>query len=101
MFIAAERANHPVGLMCRVLGVLRSGFYAWLTRAPSDRELSDAWLLEQIREVPTANRGVYGAPRVHAELRLGCGINVGRKRVERLMRTAGISGLVPGLSDVE
>ena len=93
--IAAEKANHPIDLLCEQLGVSRSGFYAWQTRAPSDRALSDAWLLEQIREIHRDNRGVYGAPRVHAELRLARGINVGRKRVERLMRAAGLSGLVP------
>jgi putative transposase len=93
--IAAEKAEHPIGLLCKVLDVSRSGFYAWSARAPSDRELSDAWLLERIREIHRANRGVYGAPRVHAELRIGHGVRVGRKRVERLMRSAGISGLVP------
>jgi putative transposase len=93
-FIAAEKANHPIDLMCRVLEISRSGFYAWATRAPSDRALSDAWLTEQIREIHAANRGVYGAPRVQAELRMARGISVGRKRVERLMRSAGISGLV-------
>jgi putative transposase len=93
--IAAEKANHPIDLLCRVLGVSRSGFYAWQTRAPSDRALSDVWLTERIREIHEANRGVYGAPRVHAELRLGQEVRVGRKRVERLMRAAGISGLVP------
>jgi putative transposase len=93
--IAAEKADHPVDLMCRALGVSRSGFYAWATRAPSDRALSDAWLLEQIREIHAENRGVYGAPRIQAELRLARGVRVGRKRVERLMRSAGISGLVP------
>ncbi|MBA3261775.1 MAG: IS3 family transposase [Thermoleophilaceae bacterium] len=93
--IAAEKANYPVDLMCRVLGVSRSGFYAWSSRAPSDRALADAWLTEQIREIHADNRGVYGAPRVQAELRMARGICVGRKRVERLMRAAGISGLVP------
>lgn len=93
--IAAEKADYPVDLMCRLLGVSRSGFYAWSTRAPSDRALGDAWLLEQIKEIHGANRGVYGAPRVHAELRMARGIHVGRKRVERLMRTEGISGLIP------
>jgi putative transposase len=93
--IAAEKANHPVDLMCRVLDVSRSGFYAWSTRAPGDRELQDAWLTEQIREIHAANRRVYGSPRIQAELRLGRGIRVSRKRVERLMRRAGISGLVP------
>jgi putative transposase len=93
--IAAEKANHPVDLLCEVLGVSRSGFYSWSTRAPSDRTLSDAWLLEQIKEIHQANRGVYGAPRVQAELRMARGINVGRKRVARLMRQAQISGLIP------
>jgi putative transposase len=93
--IAAEKANHPVDLLCSVLGVSRSGFYAWATRAPSDRALTDAWLSEQIREIHAENRGVYGAPRIQAELRIARGIHVGRKRVERLMRLAGISGLVP------
>jgi putative transposase len=95
VFIEAEKANFPISLMCRMLGVSRSGFHAWLGRAPSDRELSDAWLLERIRQVHSENRGVYGSPRVHAELRLAHGVRVGRKRVERLMRKAGVSGLIP------
>jgi putative transposase len=93
-WIAAERANHPVKAMCRVLGVSRSGFYAWQARPPSERALTDAWLCERIRAIHAANRGVYGAPRVHAELALAHGIQVGRKRVERLMAQAGLSGLV-------
>ena len=92
--IAAEQADYPIGLLCQVLGVSRSGFYAWSTRAPSDRQLTDAWLTEQIREIHAENREVYGAPRIHAELRLARGVRVGRKRVERLMKDAGISGLV-------
>lgn len=93
--IAAERANHPISLLCEVLGVSRSGFHAWARRAPSDRALGDACLLEQIREIHRDNRGVYGAPRIHAELRMARGVKIGRKRVERLMASAGISGLVP------
>jgi putative transposase len=93
--IAAEKANHPVSLMCRLLGVSRSGFHAWERRAPSDRQLTDAWLLEQIKQIHADNRDVYGAPRIHAELRMARGLRVGRKRVERLMRQHGISGLVP------
>jgi putative transposase len=93
-FISAEKARTPVSICCRLLGVSRSGFYDWMRRAPSDRALSDAWLLERIKQVHAANRGVYGARRVHAELRLADGIRVGRKRVERLMRQAEISGLV-------
>jgi putative transposase len=93
--ISAERASFPVSLMCELLGVSRSGFHDWESRAPSDRALQDVWLLEQIKEIHAANRGVYGAPRIHAELRMARGIRVSRKRVERLMRQAGISGLVP------
>jgi len=94
-FIAAERANHPISVMCRMLEVSASGFHAWRRRAPSDRQLSDAWLLERIRQIHGENRRVYGAPRVHAELRMAHGIRVGRKRVERLMRQDGLSGLIP------
>jgi putative transposase len=92
--IAAERASYPVSLMCRVLGVNRTAFHAWERRPPSERELQDAWLTDKIKQIHARARGVYGARRVHAELRLGHGIRVGRKRVERLMREAGISGLV-------
>src|SRR4051794_16023712 len=81
-------------MCCALLGVSRSGYYDWLTRAPSDRALTDAWLLERIRRIHRENRGVYGARRIHAELRLADGIRVGRKRVERLMRHADLSGLV-------
>lgn len=92
--IAAEKANHPVALLCEVLGVSRQGFYAWAKRMPSNRDLADAWLIEQIKEIHEANRGVYGSPRIQAELRMARGVRVGRKRVERLMKMAGISGLV-------
>ena len=94
-FIAAEKANYPVALMCRALEVNRTSFHDWERRPPSDRALQDAWLLEQIKGIHETKRRVYGAPRIHAELRLGHGIRVGRKRVERLMKQAGISGLVP------
>jgi putative transposase len=93
-FISAEKARTPVSMCCELLDVSRSGYYDWARRAPSDRALSDAWLLEQIKRVHRENRGVYGARRVHAELRLAGGIRVGRKRVERLMRHADLSGLV-------
>jgi len=81
--------------MCRALEVNRTSFHDWERRPPSDRSLQDAWLLEQIKQIHESNRRVYGAPRIHAELRLGRGIRVGRKRVERLMKSAQISGLVP------
>jgi putative transposase len=93
-FIAAEKANHSISLMCRLLGVSRSGFHAWERRPASDRALADAWLVERIRRIHCESRGTYGARRVHAALRQQ-GIRVGRKRVERLMRAQLISGTVP------
>ncbi|MEX2253634.1 MAG: IS3 family transposase, partial [Thermoleophilaceae bacterium] len=89
-----ERASHPVSLMCRVLGVSRSGFYAWLLRAPSARDLADAWLTEKIREVWEGSRETYGSRRCHAEL-AHRGIEARLGRVERLMRLAGVSGRLP------
>jgi putative transposase len=94
-FIAAEKTNYPVAVMCRVFGVNRTGFHNWERRAPSNRALQDAWLTEKIKQIHAASRGVYGAPRIHAELRLEHGIRVGRKRVARLMKAAGIAGVRP------
>jgi putative transposase len=93
-FIAAKKAEHSIKTMCRVLGVSRSGFHAWQSRPPSARQVDDERLLERIREIHSENRRVYGSPRIHAELVLGDGERIGRKRVERLMRQAGICGLV-------
>jgi putative transposase len=90
-FIEAEQAEFPISLSARMLGVSRSGFHAWRRRAPCERTLSDAWLTVRITEIHAQSRGTYGSPRVHAELRRQ-GIRVGRKRVERLMRAAGLSG---------
>jgi len=93
--IAAEKTNYPVAMMCRVLHVSRTGFHNWARRAPSDRALTDAWLTEKIKRIHEDSRGVYGAPRIHAELRLELDVRVGRKRVARLMKAAGISGVRP------
>ena len=92
--ISAEKARTPVSMSCRLLGVSRSGYYEWAANRPSARAQVDAELVERIRAIHAAHRGVYGSPRIHADLRLAHGIRVGRKRVERLMRQAGISGLV-------
>ncbi len=92
-FIAAEKANYPISLMCRVLGVNRTSFHDWERRPPSDRDLYDAFLTEKITRVHGASRGTYGSPRVHAELRAEHGISVGRKRVQRLMARAGLQGI--------
>jgi putative transposase len=77
-----------------VLEVSRSGFHAWATRPPSPRARDDARLTDRIRQIRELNWRVYGSPRIHAELRMADGERLGRKRVERLMRQAGISGLV-------
>jgi len=92
-FIATRKAEHSVKTLCRVLGVSRSGFHAWERRPPSDRQLADAWLVERVREIHVESRQTYGARRVHAAL-AHRGVPVGRKRVERLMRSHGLSGLV-------
>jgi putative transposase len=91
-FIAAEKATDPVGLLCRTLGVSRQSFSAWANRGSSTRERADQQLLAQITTIHGASRGPYGAPGVHAELRDDYGVRVGRKRVARLMRTAGLVG---------
>jgi putative transposase len=93
-FIAAKKAEHSISIMCRVLEVSRSGFHAWQVRKPSARAIEDERLTARIAEIHERFRGVYGSPRVHAELVLADGERLGRKRVERLMRAAGISGLV-------
>jgi putative transposase len=90
-FIAAEKAAFPISLLCRVLGVSRSGFHAWERRPPSERNRTDVWLVERMRAIHERSRQTYGSPRVHAELRRQ-GVRVGRKRAERLMRIAGLSG---------
>lgn len=88
----AHQAMYPIATMCRVLEVSTSGYYAWRKRGESKRALEDAWLLERIETIHEESRGTYGSPRIHAELRAQ-GIRVGRKRVARLMREAGIQGV--------
>jgi putative transposase len=89
-FIAQEVA-FPVGTMCRVLGVTRSGFYAWKKRPKPARVKADAQLAVTIAAVHQRSRKVYGSPRVHEELKAR-GVRVGRKRVARLMREKGLEG---------
>lgn len=83
--IEAQRASFSVPLMCRVLGVSRSGYYDWKDRPPSRRSQEDAALTNTIHEIHHRSRATYGSPRVHAELK-ALGIHCGRKRVARLMR---------------
>jgi putative transposase len=90
--ISGERAHcYSVSLMCELLGVSESGYWAWCKRPPSDRALSDAWLTERIRAIHSSSAGRYGSPRVHAMLARQ-GIAVGEKRVARLMALAGLQG---------
>jgi putative transposase len=91
--IEAEKAQHPVSLLCSVLGVTRAGYYAWRRRGLSRRALSDAKLAPLIGHVFVESLETYGAPRVHAELRETHGIRVGRKRVARLMRQLELEGV--------
>ncbi len=90
-FIDREKALYDLTVLCRLLKVSRSGFYAWLRRPLSARAIADQVLTEQIRDAFDDNRQVYGSPRIHAELADG-GVRVGKKRVARLMRKAEIVG---------
>jgi putative transposase len=78
---------------CRLLGVSRSGFYAWRNKPLSLRDEENELLLKHIRQIHADSHGTYGSPRVAAELAMGLGLPVNEKRVARLMRQAGIRGL--------
>jgi len=88
----AYQAEFKVTRMAEVLRVTTQGFYAWLKREPSAHSQRDRELLEEIRIIHAQSRGTYGAPRIHAELKAQ-GWPVGRKRVARLMREAGLVGV--------
>jgi putative transposase len=90
--VSENQATYPTATMCRLLGVSSSGYYAWRKRTASRRAQTDAVLLSQIRAAHCASYGTYGAPRIHAELKEN-GVRVGRKRVARLMSTAGLVGV--------
>ena len=92
-FVEANQAQFPAAVCCRVLGVSTSGYYDWRTRPPSSRALADEVLSEEIRLVHEQSRQTYGYRRVRAELSDGRGHVVGRHRVARLMRNAGIAGV--------
>jgi putative transposase len=90
--VSAHQVLYAIATMCRVLGVSPSGYYAWRQRAPSARSVSDAVLTELISEVHTFSRESYGVPRMTVELN-DRGHAVNHKRVERLMREAGLAGI--------
>jgi putative transposase len=91
--IERERLHHAVSLLCSVLNVTRQGFWAWKRRQPSARRQTDERLKPLLMEAWEASDRTYGAPRLHAELRLGQSLRIGRKRVARLMRELGIHGV--------
>lgn len=90
-FVQDHQAELPVKRMCELVGVPRSSFYAFVNRRPSARDIADAELLDTIRAIYQRSRGVYGASRVHGQLRRR-GHRVGRARVARLMRADGLVG---------
>ncbi|CAN5781592.1 hypothetical protein BH20CHL1_BH20CHL1_03270 [soil metagenome] len=90
-FVEREKANHAVAMLCRVLGVSSSGYYAWYARRPSARAQEDAVLTERIVRIHQQSRATYGAPRIQADL-AASGVRCSRKRVARLMRLAGVVG---------
>ncbi len=88
-FIASKEVAFPVFAMCKVLGVTRSGFYAWKKRPRSVRAQADAHLAVAIAATHEKSRKRYGSPRIHRALRKK-GVCVGAKRIARLMRERGI-----------
>lgn len=88
-FIAAEKAHFPVAVLCRVMKVSRSGFYAWSTHEESARSIKDRQLEVLVRAAHDGSRKTYGSPRVHADL-LAQGHRISRKRVIKLMKRAGL-----------
>jgi putative transposase len=90
--VKGNQALYEVSSMCRMLEVSPSGYYAWAGRAPSARSLADAALTERIKRIHQESRETYGVPRVHFDL-AEQGVRVGRKRVARLMKAAGLQGI--------
>lgn len=82
-----------IAWIARVLGVSRQGYYAWTKRGPCVRAQQDQTLTEKIREHHEGSDGIYGAPRIHTDLRELDRIRIGRNRVARLMRAAGLTGV--------
>lgn len=93
-FIEQHRQEYPVSVMCRVLELSVSGFYAWKKRAVCARKREDGEISKRLQQAFEQNRQVYGSPRLHAELQAQ-GVHCGRKRVARLMRELEISARRP------
>jgi len=92
--VKQNQAIYPVSVMCRLLKVSTAGFYHWRDRPMSERNRRDVELTALVHQIHESSfDGTYGAPRIHMELRLEHGVRVGRKRVARLMRRAGLQGV--------
>jgi transposase InsO family protein len=87
--IAAEKADFPVRVLCRALGVSPSGYYAAQHRGPSPRAVTDAALMRRVQVLHAEHRRVYGRPRLQRVLR-DAGIRIGDRRLRRLMRLGGV-----------
>jgi putative transposase len=83
----------PPGVGGRILKVSRSGYYDWKGRPASPRQVGNDLISKHLEGISVVSRGTYGYRRAHAELVLGLGLPVNRKRVQRLMRAAGLQGL--------
>ena len=92
-FIEDRRAHYPVAIICSALNVSPAGYYAWRSRPESRRSVANRDLLSDIEQVHRDNRGRYGSPRIHAELRAQ-GRGASRGRIERLMRRHGIRAIM-------
>jgi putative transposase len=90
--VSVNRSAFDVATSLRVLGLSRSGYYAWQGREPCARSREDAKLLARVCALHQASRGTYGRRRLHADL-LAEGVAIGRNRVARLMRKAGLEGV--------
>jgi len=91
-FIAQNQGQYPVGRACALLGISRSGYYAWKKRKPSQREHDIQALIDHIHRIHMKSRRTYGSPRVWAQLRKE-GHFYNRKTIARLMRQEGLKGL--------
>jgi len=92
--VKANQATQPVRVMCRLLRVSASGYYAWRDRPTCARRQVDFRLSATIHEIYRRSRGRYGSPNIHAELKDDYAVHVGRKRVARLMRENGLKSIV-------
>ena len=90
-FIHAEKASFPVAALCRLLGVTRQGYYAYVSRPPSERLKRERALQQRVQQVHAESRGTYGSPRVLATLQQR-GEPASKRRVERALRSLGLRG---------